>query len=178
MTGRHRTGKAALFGVCLALTLVVYATMLVWSLPRLRGLAGGLDPFDLRPFGYDATAARDLLAALGPAGRDFYLTVQHGLDTAFPALMAVTLALAYHLLAPLAAARVLALVAIAAAGFDYLENRAVAALLRSGPEGASDAMIAAASRWTQLKSAAVTLALVSLIVLLALAAWRHLRAGR
>lgn len=178
MTGRRRTGRAALFAGCLAATLAVYAAMLIWSLPRLREVAGGLDPFDLRPFGYDAAAARDLLSALGPAGRDFYLTVQHGLDTAFPALMAVTLALAYHRLAPPVVARVLALVAVAAAGFDYLENLAVTALLRSGPEGASDAMIATASRWTQCKSAAVTLALVSLIVLLGLAARRRLRAGR
>ena len=178
MTGRRRSGKVALFWVCLAATLAVYAVMLGWSLPRLRELSGGLDPFDLRPFGYDAAAARALLAALGPAGRDFYLAVQHGLDTAFPALLAVTLALAYHLLAPPRAARVLALIAVAAAGFDYLENHAVAALLRGGPDGAREAMIAAASRWTQCKSAAIALALVSLIVLLVMAARRRLRGGR
>jgi hypothetical protein len=94
--------------------------MLVWSLPRLRDLSGGLDPFDLRFFGYDSAAARALLAALGPAGRSFYLTVQQGLDTAFPALLAMTLALAYALLAPPTAARVLTLIAVAAAALDYM----------------------------------------------------------
>ena len=46
----------------LTLTLGVYATMILWTLPRIAAEAGGLAAFDMRPAGYAldvaGTAAR------------------------------------------------------------------------------------------------------------------------
>src|SRR5947207_7600759 len=58
--------------------------MAFWTLAYLRRISGGLEPFDLRPFGYDLAEARALLFALSEFGRDYYLNIQLQLDTAYP----------------------------------------------------------------------------------------------
>jgi hypothetical protein len=147
--------------------------MLLWSLPHLRALSGGLAPFDLRPGGYDLAAAQALLAALGAAGRSYYLNVQQSLDSAYPALYAVVMVWAFRALAPGWWGRLLGLLALAGAGFDYLENARVAALLRADPGAVTAPMVAAASQATLAKSVAVTAALLVLIALLARAGGRR-----
>lgn len=155
-----------IFVAIFAAMAAVYLAMVGWALPHLKELAGGLDPFDLRPFGYDAAEARALLSALGEGGGDFYLNVQHRLDTAYPALLAVVLVLSFRALSRGVVLGFLVGVSVLAAVFDYLENLAVRDMLLAGPEGTTEAMAAAASRWTVLKSAAVTIALVALSILL------------
>ncbi len=73
---------AAYWGL-VAATVLVYAAMVFWSLPGVMAGAGGLVPFDMRPGGYSAEAARAFLAALDPAATARYLRVQHLLDTLF-----------------------------------------------------------------------------------------------
>lgn len=165
--------KRGLFWALFALMAGVYGAMLFWSLPRLQGFSGGLLPFDLRPGGYSLAEAQALLAAMGAEGRDYYLGVQQTLDSAYPALYAVVMVLAFRALAPLWWGRGLGLLALTGAGFDYLENARVAAMLRLPPEAVSDAMVAAASQATVAKSVAVAAALVSLSVLLARAGGRR-----
>jgi len=159
--------KRALFWVLVALMAGVYGAMLFLTLPHLKQLSGGLLPFDLRPGGYDLAEAQALLAALGEGGRHYYLAVQQTLDSAYPALYAVVMVLAFRALAPLWWGRALGLLAVAGAGFDYLENARVAVLLRLAPEGVTAAMVAAASQATVAKSMTVAAALVVLSVLLA-----------
>lgn len=162
-----------------ALTLALYGVMVAWSLPVIAAAAGGLMPFDMRPGGYSFAEAKAFLAALSADGRAFYLGVQHRLDTAYPAMLAVVLALGGFGLAGVGArrwlARLIALAAMIGAAADYLENRAVAAMLNAGPDGLAPDMVAFASRWTLLKSGATTVAMVLLLVLLLL--W-FLRRGR
>ena len=74
--------------VALVLSMALWAVMVFWSLAYLRRIAGGLEPFDLRPFGYDIGDARALLGALSQLGRDYYLNTQLSLDNAFPATYA------------------------------------------------------------------------------------------
>jgi hypothetical protein len=164
-----------LFRLLLAVMFAVYLAMLLWSLPHLRATAGGLAPFDLRPAGYSLAEAQALLAALGAEGRNYYLTVQQSLDSAYPALLAVVLVLAFRALAPGWPGLGLSVLAVLGSGFDYLENARVAVLLRAGPEAVTAEMVAAANRATVLKSAAVTLAMVALLVLLANRGWRRWR---
>lgn len=163
-----------LFWGLLALTLGVYLVMVGWSLPKIAGMAGGLAPFDMRPLGYGAAEARAFLAALGDEGRGFYLDVQQRLDMAYPGLLAMVLVWALARLYRGLPALALQALAVLGSAADYLENHAVAALLRQGT-AASDAMIAAASRWTVLKSGADTLVFAAILIGLA-AAWR--RRGR
>jgi hypothetical protein len=138
-----------------AATLALYATMVFWSLPRVAAAAGGLTPFDMRPLGYSEAEARAFLVALSDPGHSFYLHVQQGLDTPYPVLLGVTLALALRwLFRGCPAWLVIGLVAIAlgSAVFDELENYRVAGLLRQPVDGVTAGQIAAASRATVLKS--------------------------
>jgi hypothetical protein len=168
-----RTAQA--FWVFFTLAMAVYLTMILWSLPHLQQTAGGRVVFDLRPMGYQPTEARALVTALGEEGRAYYLNVQQRLDTAYPALLAVVLALAFRLLARGWLVWALTAFAVLATVFDYLENGAVAVLLRAGPEAITDTMVESASRWTLLKSATATVAFVALVVLLLRAGWVWLR---
>lgn len=163
------------FWALFALTTALYLAMTLWSLPQLSALAGGQAMFDLRPSGYDLTTARTILDGLGAAGRDFYLRVQQPLDALFPPLEALVLSLAFLRLYSRAVARPLILLAIAAAAFDLMENVGVATMLRAGPDGVSAEMVAVASRWSVMKSASVTFAMLALLAGLAMAGWRRWR---
>ena len=72
--------------VAMIVSIGLWAFMVFVTLAYLRRISGGLEPFDLRPFGYDVEEARALLAALSQIGRDYYANVQLQLDTAYPAL--------------------------------------------------------------------------------------------
>lgn len=158
-----------------ALTGAVYLTMILWSLPHLTQLAGGLAMFDMRPGGYTLAEAQAILTGLGDEGRAFYHDVQHRLDTVFPVLEAAALSLAFVRLYPRAVALPLIAVAVAGALFDWLENAAVAAFLRVDPAQITADQVAAASRWSVLKSGAVTVALTALLIGLVLAGYRRYR---
>ena len=163
------------FWVLLATTTSIYLTMVLWSLPLLSTAADGLAMFDMRPRGYTPDQARDIIRALGPDGRAFYLGVQHRLDTVYPLLMAIVLSFSYYWAFPRFLALGLSLLAVISAGFDYLENAAVKVMLVAGPDGIGDAMALTASRWTVLKSSAVSVALTALFIGLLLVGWRWVR---
>ncbi|MEE9387413.1 MAG: hypothetical protein V3U96_02280 [Paracoccaceae bacterium] len=163
---RARLAYWALFSI----TLAVYVAMLFWSLPAISDAAGGLVPFDLRPGGYDDAQAQAFLNALSADGRSFYLTVQHRLDTAFPALMGATLCFATLWLYGAARRLIricLAVIPIIGGAFDWLENSYVAAMLSSPVDLISHDLIAAASQATVLKSAFNTAAMLVVLVGLA-----------
>jgi len=165
-----------LFWIIFGLMLVDYLAMVLWSFPHLAKASDGLMPFDLRPLGYSLEDGRTYLAALGAAGRNYYLNVQHKLDTAFPALEAVVFVVAFRWLYRPPLRHFLAALAVLGAAFDYLENAAVAEMLQAGSQQVTAAMVAAASRWTVLKSAAVTLAMLALLIGLARAILQKRRA--
>ncbi len=166
---------ALIFWTLFAIAMSVYLTMVLWSLPHLQQMAGGLSAFDMRPTGYSPPEARALIAALGSPGADFYLNTQMWLDTAYPGLLAGVLVLAFFKLAKGWLVWLLCAGAIVMAFSDYLENRAVAGMLRAGPEALTDAMVENASNWTLLKSISSTLVFVALLILLMIAVWRWLR---
>ena len=158
-----------------ALSLAVaalYLVMAVWSLPEIVAEADGLMPFDLRPFGYSAAAAEDFLNALSEEGRVFYAETQHGLDLFYPGLFLIWAVWTLWLL--IRAPWVWGLMVLAALGCfaDYSENAAVARLL----EGFDADLAAAASRWTVVKSAAVSVVLLAILWALGRRLWR--RSGR
>ena len=151
-----------LFWLLVAATGAVYAAMALWSLPYVAGETGDLMPFDLRPLGYSPDDARTFLGHLSAEGRAFYLTVQHRLDLAFPALLAATLVWTALRLPPSgwrAVRWVLIGAAVGGMVADYLENAAVAAMLSAAPDAVSAEQIVTASRWTVLKSLGATLAM-------------------
>jgi hypothetical protein len=169
------------FWFLLGATLVVYAMLIFIFGPRLDAAAGGLPVFDLRVGGYTLEEAKAYLAALTPEGREIYLGPVRWIDTLFPGLLAATLYCALVvLLRPRlgGAARIVALVPIIPAAFDWLENAAVAAMLRAGADGVTAQMVETASRWTVLKWWTDIPVLLATLVLALLAAWRRWGPGR
>jgi hypothetical protein len=168
----------------LTVSMVLWAAMVFGTLAHLSAAAEGAQPFDLRPGGYSVGEARALLKMLGDAGRAYYADVQLALDSIYPATYAVSRALAIWWLtmpgrlraAPLAPAIrwVLLLPPVAAAGFDYWENALIGKMLAAGP-AVSDAVVQVASMSTQLKSVAVALSELTMLIFAALVfvRWRR-----
>ncbi len=75
---KYATGK--LISGLFALTMVVYISMLAYSIPAVSAFAPQLPLFDLSPAGYTFAYANELLSALGAEGRSLYLTTQLPLD--------------------------------------------------------------------------------------------------
>lgn len=178
VAGAGKTGvKRFIFPLILTATLGVYFTMLLWSLPKLSDIAGGLKMFDLRPGGYSLTQAQQIVTALGEVGRSFYLGPQHRLDAAYPLLLALTLSMSYAKLFTRNVASALMLLAAVAAGFDLFENMAIAEMLSAQPERLTAEMVEIASLWTLLKSVASSFAFLALLAGLGLAWRRHYSAN-
>lgn len=155
--------RKVIFWVLFAAVQTLYLVIVLWSLPQIMAEASGIRPFDMRPGGYSLTDAQAFLAALSAEGRDFYFRIQQRLDLVYPALLAAMFALGFAMLFRGWPRQVLWALAFAVMAFDYLENRAVAGLLGADPAAIDAAIVAAASRWTVLKSAATSLAYLALL---------------
>lgn len=170
MKSEHKTLDC--IGVLVA-ALSVYLTMLLWSLSKLNEFAGSLVMFDLRPTGYSHETAMQIVPALGRTGQAFYLGPQHILDTAYPILMGLALAMSFNRL--FRGWFVCALISLSAlaAIFDLLENMAVSSMLRAGAEGLTVGMVSTASLWTVLKSTTVSIAMLGIVAGLVRLVWRR-----
>ena len=178
------SGRWVLF-IMLA-SIALWAVMVFGTLAHLRQLAGGIDPFDVRPLGYGTAQARALLDALGDAGRDFYARVQLRVDTIYPASYALSRALVLWWVTepgrlraapiPIMLRVLLLCPSLAAAGFDYAENVFIGRMLAAGP-AIDSAVIESASQMTQVKSLISSLNEMLVIFLAVLAAlrWRRRR---
>lgn len=161
------------FWICFFAATGLYLVMVLWSLPLISEAAGGDVPFDMRPTGYSGEEARAFLTALSDEGRAFYLAVQHRLDSIYPGLLGVTLALGLMLVYRGWVAALGVVLSAGVALADYMENMAVATMLRVGPEGVSDAMADAASGWTLLKSGLSTVVFLALLIGALRIGWRR-----
>lgn len=151
------------FWACFALSMALYATMSLWTLPQITAQAGGLRPFDLRPLGYTEADARAFLHAISNKGRALYTGPQHLLDLFYPITLAAVFVLGAMILYR---RRVLwAMIGLALIGevSDYGENALVSAMLSSHPDTVSAGTIALAGFLTFVKSMAVTACFCGLI---------------
>ena len=159
--------RMAAFWALFAVTMAIYALMVLWTLPGIAADAGS-PAFDMRPAGYSHAEAQAFLGGLTDSGRSIYEGPQRVLDLAYPALLALVLSWsafwATHDRAP---AIGLAICALALLGMcaDYAENAAVARMLTAGADGISEAQVGWAARFTLVKSGATTLAMVALLLM-------------
>ena len=186
MRSNEQFPRTAHVVVALIVSFAIWAVMVFWTLAYLRRTAGGLEPFDLRPFGYTPEEARKLLYALSSIGRKYYADVQLQLDTAFPAVYALSRGLLLFWVTapgrtatrplPLPARLSLLILPLATAWFDYFENGGIAAML-AADQGASDELIERTSFWTRAKSLAALATELVCVMLAAIAfvRWRHRR---
>lgn len=157
-------GKAAIaFGIA---ATIIYLLMISITLPHIEDISGGV-PFDMRPFGYDRSAAVELLNALGEDGRNYYLTRQIPLDMMYPALLALTLASLIMWFGLSGAKTGLVQIGIAlsvgAALFDYAENLGVSIMILKWPN-LPHMLVQASSLATISKSCLTVAALVMVLV--------------
>jgi hypothetical protein len=165
---RYATGKIVL--ALFILTNLVYAFMLLVTIPQLMVFAGGLKTLDMLPAGYDLEYIHLLMNSLGETGRQFYLNRQLPADTIYPALFGIgyCLLMAY-LLNKRKLLRTpyhyLCLLPILAALADYAENLSILSMLRNYPN-ISDSTAQLSSIFSVIKSSSTTVYFVALLMVL------------
>lgn len=156
-------GRIFLYSLLLAVLCLGAFYLLVPDL-----LVGEQRSFDMRHDGYDPAAAEKYLRYLDDAGLiGPYLTFHRWIDTVFPlAVFGVLISSIWGLWARAAPAIAVlgGFVAIGYAVADYVENAAVAALLRAGADDVTAEAVNVASAATQGKWVAVFGALAVIAV--------------
>lgn len=159
-------GKTVL--VLFVLTNIVYATILIYSIPSVLVYAPELVLFDMSPAGYSYDEAMVLLNTLGIEGRSRYLNVQLPIDLVYPVLFAICYAflITWVLKKSLSTQSkwfLVAFIPLLAGLFDYLENAGIALMLNTFPD-VSEGLVAISSGFTIVKSVLTTLFFIALLV--------------
>jgi len=177
---RHRQWRSGLFWAVLIATGLVFLAMQALT-PDVSHGGRKLPIFDARVCGYDLEAARTYLNAISDTGKRTYLYSLQRLDLVFPLLLAVSIGWSILRLAPKEWGRirhVLPFAAVPAMLADYLENLAVAGILKSASANLSPDLVRFASAATQVKYVFLAAAFIVLAALIAAAVRRRRRAGR
>ena len=149
-------------------TMVVYLTMLNYTLPVVKSFAQGKTLFDLSPTGYSYEYAVSLLEALGVEGRNVYLNLQLPMDFIYPGLFAIS----YSLLLTWIFGKGYAVdskifyftvIPFFAGFFDYLENIGIIQMIKSYPNVPHE-LVNVSSTFTILKSVFTTIFFILLFV--------------
>ncbi|MBD3327899.1 hypothetical protein GF340_01195 [Candidatus Peregrinibacteria bacterium] len=173
----YATGRNIL--ILFIITQMLYAFMLMVTIPQVSEYAGDMVLFDLKPEGYSVDYAQGLLETLGEDGRDLYLTHQIPVDFLYPGFFAVT----YMLLLSFIFKRVfsddswmqvLVFVPFLAGIFDYLENIGIIAMLTQYPDLPS-AIVTLSSVFSVGKSTLTTLSFVLLFVAIGIWLYQNLK---
>jgi hypothetical protein len=151
---KYATGKNVI--LLFSMNMVVYLTILFYSIPKVITSAPEMKLFDVSPSGYTTEYAISLLDAIGPEGRDLYLTLQLPLDFIYPGLFILSypLLLAWMLKKNYSRESKVyyALYFPILAGlFDYAENVFIIMMLKAYPD-LSSGLVSAASFATLMKS--------------------------
>ena len=151
---KYSTGKNVL--LLFSVTMVFYLTILFYSIPKVVASAPEMKLFDVAPSGYTTEYAVSLLNAIGPTGRDLYLSLQLPLDFVYPGLFIISYSLMlawflkknYNL-----ESRVyfVLYIPIFAGLFDYAENIFIILMLKTYPN-LNSSLVTAASLATVAKS--------------------------
>jgi hypothetical protein len=169
---KNISGKKVLF--LFILTNIVYAIMLIITIPEVMLYSGGMKILDMMPTGYDFQYVNTLFSTLGTQGRQVYLYHQLPLDLLYPSLFGISscLVLAYFLNklkklnSPLF---YLCLIPLFSGFFDYGENIGIIIMLKGYPN-ISELQVQITNVFSVLKSVLVSFYFIILtIVLLAVA---------
>ena len=168
LINKNLSGKKVL--ILLLLTNLVYAFMLIITIPEVMTFSGGLKLPDMMPLGYDLEYINTLFETLGEKGRDVYLFYQLPVDMIYPLLFAISysLLMVYFLKKLDKLDSVLfyfSWLAIIAGSADYLENIGIAVMLNNYPDITSNSVILTNS-FTLIKSITTTLYFLALIMIM------------
>ncbi len=169
---RNINGKTVL--LLFILCNIVYALMLIVTIPEIMHYSGGMKILDMMPTGYDTQYVNTLFNTLGTVGRDVYLYHQLPLDLIYPLLFGISscLVLAFFLnqLGKLDSwLFYFCLIPLFSGFFDYCENFGIISMLKNYPN-ISVLQVQITSVFTVLKSVLTSIYFIILIItLLALA---------
>ena len=161
-------GKKVL--VLFIITNLVYAYMLLVTIPKTMIYSNELKLLDMMPSGYDLKYINTLFDTLGETGRQSYLYKQIPVDMIYPFLFGISycLLIAYFLkkINKLNASFFyLVFLPIIAGIADYLENIGIINMLRSYPE-VSQTSAYVTNVFTLVKSVTTTFYFIALIIIL------------
>jgi hypothetical protein len=166
---KHSTGKNVI--LLFLMNMVVYSAILFYSIPKVVMSAPEMKLFDVSPSGYTTQYAISLLKAIGPEGRELYLSLQLPLDFIYPGLFMISYPLLFAWLLrknyALESKLYYALyIPILAGLFDYAENVFIIMMLKAYPALGSG-LVTAASLATISKSilTSVFFTLLSLVII-------------
>ncbi|MBT8238352.1 MAG: hypothetical protein KJN65_06885 [Croceitalea sp.] len=150
------------------LTNVVYAFMLIVTIPKTMGFSNGMKLLDMMPTGYDLNYVNELFNSLGEIGRETYLTNQIPVDMIYPLLFGLTysLLLAYFLKklnklnSPFT---YLCLIPMFAGIADYFEILGIITMLKSYPN-LTEISVKTTSTFSLIKSISTTAFFIILII--------------
>lgn len=152
------------------LTNIVYAFMLIVTIPKTMEFSNGMELLDMMPTGYDLNYVNELFNSLGEIGRLTYLTNQIPVDMIYPLLFGLSycLLLGYFLkkLNKLNSRHIyLCVIPIIAGIADYLENIGIITMLKSYPD-LTEISVKTTSLFSLIKSISTTAFFIILIIVL------------
>lgn len=174
------SGKKVL--LLFVLTNVVYAVMLIVTIPKTMTFSNGLKLLDMMPLGYDLEYINTLFETLGDNGRHVYLTNQLPIDMIYPFLFGVSycLLIGYFLkkLNKLNSGFFyLCFLPVIAGIADYAENFGIITMLNSFPD-LSLITTKVTNVFSVVKSMTTTVFFVALIITLVILAIKTIKERR
>ncbi len=168
LIAKHIQGRKVF--IFFVLTNLVYAFMLVVTIPMTMAFGHGIKLLDMMPAGYNLKEVTDLFTALGAEGRHAYLFYQIPVDMVYPLLFAIgyCLLMAYFLnkLGKLRSPYFfLALLPLVSGASDYIENIGFITLLNQYPD-INPTLVKISSVFSVIKSSTTSIYFISLIVVL------------
>lgn len=165
---RGLTGKKVL--LFFVITNIVYAIMLLVTIPKTMTFSNGLKLLDMMPLGYDSEYINRLFETLGDTGRYVYLTNQLPVDMIYPFLFGVSYCLLIgYFLKKLNKLNspffYLCFLPIIAGIADYAENFGIITMLNNYPN-LSQISMDATNIFTLVKSMTTTAFFLALIITL------------
>lgn len=163
-------GKKVLF--LFVLTNIVYAIMLIVTIPKTMKFSNGMKLLDMMPTGYDSEYINALFETLGVPGREIYLYNQIPVDMIYPFLFGIS----YCLLITYFLKKIdkfnsiffyLCFLPIIAGIADYLENFGIINMLNNYPN-LSQISMEATNVFSIVKSITTTIYFIALLITLLL----------
>jgi len=170
IVNKNLSGKKVLF--LFVLTNLIYAIMLIVTIPKTMAFSNGMKLLDMMPTGYGPEYINSLFETLGVNGREVYLYNQIPIDMIYPFLFGISycLLIAYFLkkINKLNSTFFyLCFLPIIAGTADYLENFGIINMLISYPN-LSQISMDTTNVFSVVKSMTTTIYFIALIIILLL----------
>jgi len=177
IVNKNLTGKKVL--LLFVLTNLIYAIMLIVTIPKTMTFSKGMKLLDMMPTGYDSEYINSLFETLGENGREVYLYNQIPVDMIYPFLFGISYCLLFaYFLKKINKLNstffYLSFLPIIAGMADYLENLGIINMLNNYPNQ-SQVSMDATNIFSIIKSMTTTVFFVALIITLLILGFKTIK---